>query len=207
MRMAASAADTMMGAMGKHITIIDGHPDPDPDHFVHALATAYRKGGERAGHEVRRIDLASLDIPFLRTREDWTHGQPNRDIAAAQDAIGWADHIAIFYPLWLGDVPALLKAFLEQVMRPGFAISEGARPGKAGLLKGRSARIVATMGMPAFFYRFYYGAHSVKSLERNIFKLVGIAPVEHVLIGSVEASAERCREWLEEMQALGEAGG
>ena len=45
-------------------------------------------------------------------------------IAAAQADIQWADHVAIFYPLWLGTMPALLKAFLEQVMRPGFALGE-----------------------------------------------------------------------------------
>ncbi|MGH8068466.1 MAG: NAD(P)H-dependent oxidoreductase [Candidatus Entotheonellia bacterium] len=33
----------------------------------------------------------------------------------AQQTIGWADHLVIFYPLWLGTMPALLKAFLELV--------------------------------------------------------------------------------------------
>lgn len=40
----------------------------------------------------------------------------------AQDGIGWAEHIVFFFPLWLGDMPASLKGFLEQVARPGFAI-------------------------------------------------------------------------------------
>jgi putative NADPH-quinone reductase len=67
--------------------------------------------------------------------------------------------------IWLGDMPAVLKGFSEQVLRPGFAIS-GSRAGHLPkeLLAGRSARIVVTMGMPALFYR----AHSVKSLKRNI---------------------------------------
>ena len=39
----------------------------------------------------------------------------------AQRAIASAEHIVIFFPLWLGTMPALLKAFLEQVLRPGFA--------------------------------------------------------------------------------------
>jgi putative NADPH-quinone reductase len=42
-------------------------------------------------------------------------------------------------------------------MRPGVAFAYP-EPGKGGfaktLLKGRSARVVVTMGMPAFFYRF-----------------------------------------------------
>jgi len=61
------------------------------------------------------------------------------------------------------------------------------------------------MGMPALFYRFYFGAHSVKSFERNILKLIGIKPVRHTLIGGVEGSADDRRRRLEELRALGAA--
>ncbi len=193
--------------MRNRIAIIDGHPDADRHHFIHALADSYGDGAEAAGHEVRRIDVAALDFPVLRSRHAWADEPPPEAIRTAQDTIGWADHLAFFYPLWLGDVPALLKAFLEQVMRPGFAIGEGADLRKAGLLKGKSAHVVVTMGMPAFFYRFYYGAHSVRSFERNILKFAGIAPIGRTLIGDVEANADERAGWLDEMYGLGESVG
>ena len=85
-----------------------------------------------------------------------------------------------------GSMPALLKAFLEQVLRPGFAFGAAERRGMPKkLLAGKSARIVVTMGMPAFFYRLYYRAHSLKSLERNILGFVGIKPVRVTLLGNV----------------------
>ena len=56
------------------------------------------------------------------------------------------------------------------------------------LLTGKTARIVVTMGMPAFVYRWYFGGHSLKSLERNILRFVGIRPVRESLIGMVEGS-------------------
>src|SRR3546814_9565938 len=94
---------------------------------------------------------------------------------------------------WSSDVCssdlALLKAFLEQVMRPGFAIDEGSAGAEAKLLSGRSARIIVTMGMPAPFYRFFYRAHSLKSLDRNILRAVGFDSARYSIIGSVEASA------------------
>lgn len=188
----------------RKILIIDGHPDPDPARFVHALADSYARGA--AGHQVRRLKLAELDIPFLHCADDWMSGHPSAAIAAAQADITWADHLVILYPLWLGDVPALLKAFLEQVMRPGFALQYRKHGLPKKLLAGRSARVVVTMGMPAFFYRLVYGAHSVKSLERNILKFVGIRPVARTIIGAVEADADRRGDWLEEMAALGMAG-
>lgn len=191
------------GIMTKKILIIDGHPDANRERFIHALADAYAAGAGESGHEVHRIDLATLDFPLLRSRAQWTDGAPPAAIRDAQAAIQWADHLVILYPLWLGDVPALLKAFLEQVARPGFALAEGTMP--KPLLGGRSARLVVTMGMPAFFYRFYFGAHSVKSFERNILKLVGIKPVEHSLIGNVEGDAGAREDWLDTMLRLGMA--
>ena len=187
----------------KRILLIDGHPDPDPGRFIHALAQAYADGATVAGHEVRRLDLATMDIPFLRTRSDWTDAAPPPDIGDAQADIHWAEHLVILYPLWLGDMPAVLKAFLEQVARPGFALEQGTMP--KPLLGGRSARLVVTMGMPAFFYRFFYGAHSVKSFERNILKLVGIKPVSSSLIGNVEGDEAARTGWLAEMRELGSA--
>ncbi len=189
--------------MHKKILIIDGHPDADRARYLHALADAYAAGAAGSGHAVERLDLATMDFPMLHARSEWTQGTPPRVIADAQEAIRRADHIVILYPLWLGDMPALLKAFLEQVMRPGFALAEGTMP--KPLLKGRSARLVVTMGMPAFFYRFYYGAHSVKSFERNILKLVGIKPVERSLVGNVEGEAEMREQWLDTMLNLGMA--
>lgn len=184
-----------------NILVIDGHPDPDPARFGHALTTVYAAGATAAGHDVRRIELASTDFPLLRSRAEWTSQPICRAIAQAQDDILWAGHIVFFYPLWLGDMPALLKAFLEQVARPGFALAEGRMP--RPLLGGRSARLVVTMGMPAFFYRFWFGAHSVRSFERNILKLVGIRPVNSTLIGNVEGPPEARTAWLDRLCALG----
>ena len=108
-------------------------------------------------------------------------------IRDAQESLIWAQHVVILYPLWLGSMPSLLKAFLEQVMRPGFAFGEGRQRGlPKKLLAGRSARVIITMGMPGPFYRIFYRAHSLKSLERNILRFVGFAPVRSLIIGGVE---------------------
>jgi len=186
------------------IMLVDGHPDPDSARFVHALAESYSAGAARAGHEVRRVDLATLDFPLIRSQHAWENDPPPPVIAQAQADLAWAEHVAIFYPLWLGDVPALLKGFLEQLLRPDFAMKRD-RGLRSGLLHGRSARLVVTMGMPAIFYRFYYGAQSVKSFERNILKFIGIDSVRHTLIGGVEESADARAEWLADLEKLGAA--
>ncbi len=191
--------------MAKPVVVIQGHPDPAGGHLCHALADAYAAGAASGGHAVERIEVAQLEFPALRSAVEFESGATPRDIKAAQDAIMRADHMVLVYPLWLGTMPALFKAFLEQCFRPGFALGTDGRWDE--LLAGKSARIVVTMGMPALFYRWYYGAHSLKSLERNVLGFVGIAPIRESLFGNVEVVSDAKRaKWLRKMGALGRKG-
>ncbi|RFB76456.1 NAD(P)H-dependent oxidoreductase [Methylovirgula sp. 4M-Z18] len=186
-----------------HILIVDGHPDPNEKRFCHAAAAAYAEGARKSGHEARVIAIAKLDIPVLRSQDEWVHGTLPPQLKEAQDAIKWADHLVIIYPLWLGDVPAYLKAFLEQVARPDFAFAPGSSYPTAGPLKGKSARLIVTMGMPAFVYRWFFFKHSVTSLKRNVLELVGIRPVRETIIGMVETTDHE--KWLKSIKSLGQA--
>jgi putative NADPH-quinone reductase len=191
--------------VSKHILILQGHPDAADRHFGHALADAYAQGARDAMHTVEVVNIAELDFPLLRSKAQWDSGPLPPALLPAQKAIKRAQHLVLFFPLWLGGMPALLKGFLEQVARPGFALSklEGAgMPEK--LLSGRSARLVVTMGMPALVYRWYFRAHSLKALERNILGFVGIAPVRETLVGMVESIDDRARrKLLDKLRALG----
>lgn len=194
--------------MSKRILIIDGHPDPRTDRYVHALSKAYSDGARTGGHEVRSVIVSELQFPLLRSSEDFRNGDPPAAIQNAQQLMRWADHIVILFPLWLGSMPAVLKGFLEQTLRPGFAFGESARHGFPNkLLSGRSARIIVTMGMPALFYRWYFRAHSLKSLQRNILRFCGFRPVNACLVGDVEGMTSVQRgEWLARIQDLGSRG-
>lgn len=188
------------------ILLIEGHPDPIGTHLCHALADAYAEGAQEEGHQVRRVNVAKLDFPLLHSQQDWEFGQLPESLKQAQEDIAWAQHLVLFFPLWLGDMPALLKGFLEQVARPGFAFKpngSGNIMSKKGL-RGRSARVVVTIGMPALLYRWYFRAHSVKSLERNILGFVGISPVKETLIGMVDKlGADGVHKWQDKMRSLG----
>jgi putative NADPH-quinone reductase len=191
-----------------NIVIIQGHPDAGGGHFCHALADAYAEGGQRGGHEVRRIAVAALGLPLVASKAEWDKGTPPEAVLRCQEDIGWAQHLLIVYPLWLGSMPAVLKGFFEQVLRPGFAVAKSDSPGTfRKKLKGRSGRVVVTMGMPALAYRWYFRAHSLKSLERNILRFVGIAPIRESLIGMVESGGPaKHQRWLETMRVLGKDG-
>jgi len=194
--------------MARRIVLVQGHPDAANRHLV----TPWK------------MLIAKVRWLAVMNSGAWTwQGSTSRCCAArrngsaqilpaglheAHAAIEWANHLVLIFPLWLGDMPALLKGFLEQIMRPGIAFSaEGGNPFAHKRLQGRSARIVCTMGMPAAIYRLYFRAHSIRSLERNILGFVGIAPVDETLIGMVGKFDEKSgRRWLAKMRKLGQSG-
>lgn len=187
---ASSMLEAYAGSM-KNVTIIDGHPDPSLERLNHALADRYAREVEEAGCDVRRIDVAQLDVPLLRTEDDYMRGSPSETIAQAQRDIAWADHLVVFYPMWMFMVPAVLKAFVEQVFRPTFALP-----------RGKTARIVVTMGMPAPIYRVVFGEHGLKSLKQGL-RFLGFRSVTTTLIGSVEtASTQTHQQWFARVARL-----
>jgi putative NADPH-quinone reductase len=190
--------------MARRIVIIQGHPDAAGAHLCHALADAYAGGAAEAGHEVERVEVAALDFPWLRSKEEFDHGPLPPVLAPAQQAIGRADHLVLVFPLWLGDMPAVLKAFLEQVLRPSFAFTVHPRGLITKHLRGKSARVVVTMGAPALWYRLVFGGHGVKSLRRSILGFCGVGPVRESLLGFAENAGEARRlKWLTAMRDLG----
>jgi putative NADPH-quinone reductase len=191
--------------MPRRVAIVQGHPDPASNRLCHALADAYAEGAAAAGHEVTRIEVARLDFPILRTQQDFERGSLPETLVAARDAIVSAQHLVMIFPLWHGTMPALLKAFLEQVMRPGVALEYRKHGFPRGLLAGRSARLVVTMGMPALIYRWYFRAHGVRGLERSILRFSGMAPVRETLLGMVDAASHaRRRRWFDRMNRYGQ---
>jgi putative NADPH-quinone reductase len=187
------------------VLVINGHPDPSPDRLCAALAGAYAEGAAEGGLQVRRLAIGELDFPLLRTAAEFSAPAPEGPIRRTQDDITWADHVVIAHPLWLGTEPALLKAFLEQVLRYGFALDPSHKR-LQGLLIGRSIRLIVTMGMPAALYRVLFGP-TLKPLMPLVFFFSGFWPIRTTLLGGVgEASAERRAAWLERVRKLGQEG-
>lgn len=195
--------------MCRRIALIQGHPDSKGGHFCNALAEAYVAGARSAGHLVDLIDVAALEVPFLRSRTALEHDEAPSQIQLAQQTIAAADHVILIHPVWNGGAPALLRAFMEQTFRPSF-IFPGLKPGEhlgfsaafreQKRLRDKTARVVATMQMPAFVYRWYFRPHQ----EASALRLGGAAPVKETLIGLVEArDGSRRQQWLRRMQILG----
>jgi putative NADPH-quinone reductase len=139
-------------------------------------------------------------------RDGYRKEQPlEPDLRAAYETLASCDHLVLIFPLWCGDMPAMLKGFIERILQPDLIARENTENAMNWhIFANKTARIVMTMGMPVSIYRWWYGGYALKLLTRNILHFIGIKPVRHTLYGMIETSKPATREgWLREIEALG----
>ncbi|MCA9159669.1 MAG: NAD(P)H-dependent oxidoreductase [Planctomycetales bacterium] len=178
--------------MPKRLVVVQGHPDAQSARLCHALADRYVEGARLAGAKIRRFDIGQIEFPLLRTKADFDLGRSGTpdSLAPAEEALVWAEHLMLIYPHWHGTIPALLKGFIEQVFRPGIVEKHVASGFPKRLLAGKSARVMVTMGMPAWAYLWYFCAPNLRSLEGKFLKFSGIRSVRKSLFGTVENASD-----------------
>lgn len=188
----------------KRILLILGHPSNES--LSAKIADEYCAGAEEIGNIVKRINLGDLDfIPFLEngySKEQFV--EP--DIKNAQEQIVWANHLVFVYPTWWATPPALLKAFIERALVPGFAFRYKKSKYVVAwdrFLNGKTARIISTMDSPPFHYRWIIGDPGYKMMK-DVLTFCGIKPIAKTYFGSVKMSSEKKRKrWLQAVYKLG----
>lgn len=159
-----------------HCLVLCGHPLAPS--FAAALADRYARELSARGIEVRRTDLAGMDIPLAPSSRLPGDEDMTGDVERVWQDMVWADHLVVVHPLWWGGMPAKLKALVDVVLQPGKAYRyEGTAPLPKGLLAGRSARLIVTSDTPAWFMWLAYANAPFRAARRQIFGFVGYRPV------------------------------
>ncbi len=186
--------------MTKRVLVILGQPDRKS--YGGALAAAYIDGARASGAEVREIYLGEIAFNPAPVGKP---GELEPDLAQAQAAIQWAEHLVFVYPIWWGTIPALLKGFIERTFQPGFAVNFRAdSPLWDKLLAGRSARLIVTLNTPSFIYRWVLGRPGHLTMKRTILEFCGVKPVRITEIGPMKNSTDAKRAgWLHQVRKLG----
>jgi NAD(P)H dehydrogenase (quinone) len=188
------------------ITIVLAHPDPGS--FNHALAGAVAESLSVAGHAVTLHDLYAEGFdPVLPAAELASDAVIPDDIAAWCDEIASAQGIVIVHPNWWGQPPAILKGWIDRVIRPGVAYrfiegdeGEGA---PVGLLKARAAIVLNTANTPDEREREVFGDPLQRTWADCVFGLCGVADVRRRVFGVVVTSTLEQREtWLAEAREM-----
>lgn len=187
------------------VLLIVAHPNKAS--FNHAIALTCSNTLSGNGHEVIVHDLYAEHfdpvLPF---------GEFPRDAALPPkvqlhcDEVSQADGIVIVHPNWWGQPPAILKGWVDRVIRPGVAyeflegdLGEGV---PRGLLKAHSAIILNTSNTATKREKTVFGDPLQLIWENCVFGLCGVPKFYRRMFNIVVTStaAER-RAWLSEVAA------
>lgn len=181
---------------------------PDTASFNHALASAVTRVLSASGHHVSSHDLYAEGFdPLLPSDELAAVCDLPAPIAAWCEEIALADGIVIIHPNWWGQPPAILKGWVDRVMRPGVAYrfleGDDGEGVPVGLLKARTALVLNTANTAAARELAVFGDPLQRTWEDCVFGLCGVREVRRRVFGVVVTSTPEQRSiWLDEAAAM-----
>ena len=188
------------------ISVILAHPDPAS--FNHTIAQAAVARLEENSHEIVFHDLYAEGFDAMLPA-----GEIPKDaalppaIADHCDQIRRADGIVIVHPNWWGMPPAVLKGWIDRVIRPGtayeFLEGDSGEGVPRGLLAARAALVFNTSNTSEERERGLFG-DPLETIWRNcVFGLCGVGEVHRRMFGVVVTSTEEHRrQWLDEVRKI-----
>ena len=185
------------------ILVIVAHPNKAS--FNHAIAATCLEVLTDNGHELVGHDLYAEQFdPILPYAEFSRDAALPPDVQRHCDEVSRADGIVIIHPNWWGQPPAILKGWVDRVIRPGVAYEflEGDTGGGVprGLLKAKCAIIFNTSNTETRREKTVFG-DPLEALWRDcIFDLCGIPNIHRRMFTVVVTSTEAQRKgWLSEV--------
>lgn len=188
--------------MHKKIVILLGNPDTET--FTGAIADAYQKGAEDAGHEVVRYNIGDMKFdPILH--KGYKVIQPlEPDLLKLQETITWADHIVIIYPNWWCTMPAILKGLFDRMWIPGFAFNFDKVTHKCiKRLKGKTGRTIVVAGTNSPFKTWWLYGDYTNEIQHGILGFAGINANVCTFGPSEKVSDAKKESWLKRVAKLG----
>ncbi len=192
-----------------NILIILAHPDPGS--FNHALAQTVRQELCAQGHCVAFHDLCAEGFDPLLTKHEMPQSAPVPPQIERHCAdLKAADGIVIVHPNWWGQPPAILKGWIDRVLRPGVAYRfEESDKGEGipiGLLKARAALVINTSNTPDAREQAAFGDPLERIWRDCIFQLCGVRNFHRRMFNVIVTSTpEQRRIWIDEARRLASA--
>jgi NAD(P)H dehydrogenase (quinone) len=186
------------------IMVILAHPDRDS--FNHAIAETAVNFLTKSGHEVAFHDLYREKFPpILPAREIPRNIKLPPKISKHCSEISIADGIIVVHPNWWGQPPAILKGWIDRVLRPGVAytFAEGDKgDGELiGLLKAKAVLVFNTSNTPKERELNIYGDPLESLWKNNMFISCGVKDFYRRNFGVIITSNPGQRNrWLKEVE-------
>jgi len=188
------------------VSVILAHPGPGS--FNHAIAATVVKTLAENGHTIAFHDLYAEHFDPVLPYAEIPRDAPLDPVIARQcSEIATADGIVIVHPDWWGQPPAILKGWIDRVIRPGVAYrfreGDNGEGIPEGLLAVRTALVFNTANTPPAREREVFGDPLERLWNDCIFSFCGVPVVHRRMFAVVVTStAEERAGWLAEAAAL-----
>jgi len=188
------------------ISIILAHPCPGS--FNHAIAGTVADTLAEAGHEVLFHDLyAEKFDPMLPCEEIPRGAVLPAAVALHCREIAEADGIVFVHPDWWGMPPAVLKGWVDRVLRPGvayrFSETDAGEGIPDGLLHARAVLVFNTSNTPRGRELDVFGDPLERIWKDCIVSFCGIPACHRKMFGvMVTSSDDQRRAWLAEVRKI-----
>lgn len=184
---------------------------PNPESFNHAVCGTFVKALETAGAMVEVNDLYASGFNPVMAGKDFNQfikgEELPRDILSEQSKVEKADALAMIYPVWWNEAPAILKGWIDRVLSKGWAYDVSPEGEFLSLLKLKRVIILNTADNPSELLEDG-GLNSAAMLTKDsgTFGFCGVKPVEHHILGSVGSDETGRLRFLEKVKKIGLAG-
>lgn len=188
------------------ISIILAHPDKRS--FNHAIADVTLQKLQENGHDVIFHDLYREKFdPILFSEEIPKDAELDHPIEKHCKEISEADGIIIIHPNWWGQPPAILKGYIDRVIRAGVAYEflegDGGEGVPNGLLKAETAIVFNTANTPQERELEVFGDPLETIWKNCIFGLCGVDNFYRNMYGVIVTSSQKERQlWLEDVKKI-----
>ena len=176
-----------------NISVILAHPDPAS--FNHAIAAAAATAARRNGHTVHLHDLCAEGFdPLLPAAEIPRDAALPELVALHCREIAAADGIVIVHPNWWGQPPAILKGWVDRVIRPDvayrFDVDDSGEGVPVGLLQAKAALVFNTSNTPGQREREVFGDPLETIWKNCVFALCGVPEFYRRMFGVVAITSK-----------------
>jgi NAD(P)H dehydrogenase (quinone) len=188
------------------VSVILAHPDTNI--FNHAIAqAAVAQLSHNIHHAILHDLYAERFDPLLLTEEIPKGARLSREIELHCQELSCADGIIIIHPNWWGQPPAILKGWIDRVIRPGVAYQflEGDQGEgiPSGLLQGKRVLIFNTSNTPPEREAQVFSDPLEILWKQCIFGLCGIDIFYREMFSVVVTSTlEQRQSWLRRVEGV-----
>ena len=171
--------------------------------FCHAIVQTAMEELKAAGHEVIYHDLYEEGFdPILPHEELPKDAAVDEVVQRHCDEVASADGYLVVHPNWWAMPPAILKGWLDRVLRQGVAY-EFTEKGVNGFLKGRTALVFTTSNTPREVELEVFGDPLENLWKTCVFGFCGVENFYRRNFESIVLSTlEQRKGWLEEVRQI-----